>query len=296
MFNLKHLRRTKPAPREYQLSRVLVIVGVWAGLFLGGCDLPLPPPPEGSGQRTDEGQGAGEGPGRRTQHLALSPGEEFALGKQAYQQTLRENRNKILPQNSPEVRRVRTIASKIVQAVGIEPLQDEINLKVQGYRFEWEVNVIDSPQVNAFCLPGGKIVVYTGILPVAKNDDQLATVLSHEIAHALAHHSNERIARDQAGNVSVLQGKAYDRAQESEADKIGLYLMTFAGYNPDETVRFWERMSEKMRGASRPPEFLSDHPSDERRIHDLQSWLPNVKRGKQEFDAGHIYRKPRKAA
>jgi predicted Zn-dependent protease len=296
MFNLKHLRRTKPAPCEYLLSRTLVIVGVWAGLFLGGCDLPLPPPPEGSGQRTDEGQGAGEGPGRRTQHLALSPGEEFALGKKAYQQTLRENRNKILPQNSPEVRRVRTIASKIVQAVGIEPLQDEINLKVQGYRFEWEVNVIESDQVNAFCLPGGKIVVYTGILPVAKNDDQLATVLSHEIAHALAHHSNERIARDQAGNVSVLQGKAYDRAQESEADKIGLYLMTFAGYNPDETVRFWEGMRRAMSGASRPPEFLSDHPSDERRIKDLQSWLPNVKRGKQEFDAGHIYRKPRKAA
>src|SRR5207253_11126496 len=126
---------------------------------------------------------------------------------------------------------------------------------------EVELNVVKDNQVNAFCLPGGKIIVYTGILAVAEdNDDHVATVLGHEISHALAHHGNERVARDESGQVSFLRGRAYGRQQESEADHIGLFLMTFAGYNPQETVRFWIRM-DKLGSSGRIPEFLSDHPS-----------------------------------
>jgi predicted Zn-dependent protease len=262
-----------------------LLFSLLCGLALAGCDNFVPLPEGGKG-------GNDSGPGGRTQQLILTPAEEYSLGKQAYQKVLRENANHLLPQSDPNVRRVRTIASKIVQAAGIRPLQREINLKVQGYKFEWDVNVIEDKQINALCLPGGKIIVYTGILRVAQNDDQLATVLSHEIAHALAHHSNERIARDQAGNLTGLQSKAYDRAQESEADKIGLFLMTFAGYNPDEAVLFWKRMSQATGGANRPPEFLSDHPSDERRIRNMQEWLPKVKAAKKAFDEGRIAPEP----
>jgi metalloendopeptidase OMA1, mitochondrial len=286
MLELCDPRQTSSsAPAGRALSHLVVWLTVLAGLVVAGCDNFVPP-------AAPEGDGNGEGPGGRVQHLALPPAKEYMLGKRAYEQVLAENRDRLLPQDSSQVRRVRTITSKIVQAVGIRPLQREINLKLQGYKFDWDVNVIEDRQINAFCLPGGKIFVYTGILPVAKSDDQLATVLSHEIAHALAHHSNERIARDSAGNVSVLQSKAYDRAQETEADKIGLFLMTFAGYNPDEAVRFWERMSQATRGSNRPPEFLSDHPSDERRIHNMQEWLPKVKAAKKAFEEGRIAPEP----
>jgi metalloendopeptidase OMA1, mitochondrial len=256
--------------------RLFLPVTALALLLVGGCD-DLGAPPEGQG----------EGPGHRAQQLGVSPEQEFEIGEQAYRQVLRENRGRVLPADDRAVRRVRGIISKIVRAAGIEPLQREINLHVKGYRFDWEANVIESRQVNAFCLPGGKIIVYTGILPVAEDDDQLATVLSHEIAHALAHHSNERITRDQSGRVSGFAEKAFDRAQESEADHIGLFLMTFAGYDPDEAVRFWERMARLHQGGARPPEYLSDHPSDERRIADMRKWAPMARKAKQQFDAGH---------
>jgi len=260
-----------------RLMPLLLPFGAWALLLVAGCDDAGPPP-----------QGSGEGPGHRAQQLGVSPEQEFELGQQAYRHVLRENRDRVLPAEDRQVRRVRAIVGKIVRAAGMKPLQREINLHLQGYRFEWEANVIEDRQINAFCLPGGKIIVYTGILRVAKDDDQLATVLGHEIAHALAHHSNERITRDQSGQVSGLAAKAYDRAQESEADHIGLFLMTFAGYDPDEAVRFWERMRRTHQGANRPPEFLSDHPSDERRIEDMQKWAPKAKAAKRQFDAGHI--------
>ncbi len=130
------------------------------------------------------------------QTLALSPRQELALGRQAYKEVLSNPRKygPVMPADRPECQRVRAIAQRIIHAAGIEPLQREINLR-KGYRFEWEVNVLDNEQVNAFCLPGGKIAVFHGLLRVVQNDDQLATVLSHEIAHALAHHSSERVAR-----------------------------------------------------------------------------------------------------
>jgi predicted Zn-dependent protease len=258
--------------------------GSWCFLLLAlavtalvGCDVGVP----------GENGGSGQGPGHRPQHLALRPDEELALGEQAYRQVLSESRGRVLPSDDPRVQKVRAIARRVVRAAGIEPLQREINLQLRGYRFEWEANVIADRRVNAFCLPGGKIVVYTGILSVAENDDQLATVLSHEIAHALAHHSNERLTREESGRVNMLVNKAFDRRQESEADHIGIFLMTFAGYQPEEGVRLWVRMSQLHQGGS-IPEFLSDHPSDQQRIRDMQRWVPMALAAKKAFDEGRI--------
>jgi metalloendopeptidase OMA1, mitochondrial len=252
-----------------------VLIVAFVGLPTSGCELESPPQ-------------AGQGPGHRSQHLALRPEQELEVGEEAYHQVLEKSRGRILPADDPRVRRVRFITRRIVQAAGIRPLQREINLQLQGYRFDWEANVIEDRQINAFCLPGGKIAVYTGILGLAQNDDQLATVLSHEIAHALAHHSNERIALSESGRVSVLTQKAFSRRQEAEADHIGVFLMTFAGYDPEEAIRFWVRMSQANQTAGRIPEFLSDHPSDEERIRNMQGWVPMALAGKRAFDEGRI--------
>jgi predicted Zn-dependent protease len=220
-----------------------------------------------------------------------------------------------LPPDSPETRRVTQIGERIAQAADIEPLQREINLRIRGYRFEWEYRVFVDKQINAFCLPGGKVAVFTGLLPVAQTDDQLATVMSHEIAHALAHHASERIARQQLseealaalnGVLGAIDPEArrrligalaagaefgslkYERAQESEADHIGLFLMTFAGYDPEQAVVFWERMAAAMSHSNRPPEILADHPSDERRIEQLKAWVPQARGAKRAFDQGRI--------
>jgi predicted Zn-dependent protease len=194
--------------------------------------------------------------------------------------------SRVLSGSNSQVLRVRAIAAKIATAAEIEPLQREINLRLKGYRFEWEANVIQDNQVNAFCLPGGKIFVFTGIFLVAQDDDQLATVMSHEVAHALAHHASERLAREQSG-VGVLRSLKYNRDQEAEADHIGLFLMTFAGYDPRQAVIFWERMQQRM-GGQHPPEFLSDHPSDEHRIEAMKKWVPKAIAGKKAFDRGDI--------
>ncbi|MEI6408704.1 MAG: M48 family metallopeptidase [Bacteroidota bacterium] len=170
--------------------------------------------------------------------------------------------------------------------------------------FAWEFNVVDDPNtVNAFCMPGGKVVVYTGILKVTQNEDALAVVMGHEIAHALAKHGSERMSQQlvtQVGLTSldvalsqqptqtrnVLMSAAgagaqvglllpFSRKHESEADEIGLYLMTMAGYNPAEAVPFWDRMN-KM-GGSRPPEFLSTHPDPAKRSQNLKDLIPKAK-------------------
>jgi metalloendopeptidase OMA1, mitochondrial len=263
-----HSRRSRSGRSAFYCLLLVVFLGVPA------CDIGLPP-------------GNQEGPGRRSQTLGLTPQQELEVGRIAYSKIMSKYRDRILPGDDPQVKRVRSTAYRIVKAAGIEPLQREINLHVQGYRFEWRVNVIESPQVNAFCLPGGKMAVFTGILRVAENDDQLATVISHEIAHALAHHSNERVTREESGQVNVILEKAFDRQQESEADHIGLFLMPFAGYDPHEAVRFWQRMGQLSRGG-RIPEFLSDHPSDERRMRDMEQWVPKALAAKKAFDEGHI--------
>jgi predicted Zn-dependent protease len=236
--------------------------------------------------------GTGEGPGHRSQSLALSPRQELEIGRQAYREILTKYHDRILPADSDEVGQARQVTARIVKAAAIEPLQREINLHVSGYRFEWEVNVLRDPQINAFCLPGGKIAVFSGLFRVAVNADSLATVLSHEISHALAHHASERMARAHyEGNggevLSYLIDKKHDRAQESEADKIGIFLMTFAGYDPREAVNFWERMQQAHRGGS-PPEILSDHPSDAHRIEAMKDNVRRALAAKQAFDEGRI--------
>lgn len=171
---------------------------------------------------------------------------------------------------------------------------------IQGYK--WEFNVVDDPTVNAWCMPGGKVVVYTGLLPVTQNETALAVVMGHEIAHAVAKHGNERMSQQLkaqalgsvlsvavsgspqatqdifnlafgvSGNLSLLK---YSRTHETEADKIGLVFMALAGYDPNEAIAFWERMS-KMASGAKPPQILSTHPSDATRINDLKAWMPEA--------------------
>jgi predicted Zn-dependent protease len=253
--------------------------------------------------------GQGEGPGRREQPLAITPAQELELGRKAYRQIL--SRAQVV-RGGPEVERVRRIGNRLVQASRIKPLQREINLRAKDHWFEWEFNVIRDPQVNAFCLPGGKVGVLTGLLEVAADDGQLAAVLAHEISHALAHHASERIAREQLhgaalqvvqsdfrdlqvnqqdrllSQLSGLSGLAYERQQESEADHIGVFLMAFAGYEPKQAAVFWTRMQQLGRNRARPPEIFSSHPSDERRLAQLESWAPYARAAKKAYDEGHI--------
>ncbi|WP_156308437.1 M48 family metallopeptidase [Sphingobacterium endophyticum] len=169
------------------------------------------------------------------------------------------------------------------------------------FNFNWEFNLIESDQVNAWCMPGGKVAVYTGILPVAKNDAGLATVMGHEIAHAIEEHSVSQVSNamaaqlgaqllNAAGTISnsrytgifnQIYGIGYQvgslkfsRNDELAADKAGLILMAMAGYNPEEAVSFWERMAQGKKGST--PEWLSTHPSDARRISQLQAMVPEA--------------------
>jgi predicted Zn-dependent protease len=196
-------------------------------------------------------------------------------------------------------------------------LRREINLHTEGYRNDWEFAVLASDQANAFCLPGGKVAVFRGMLRfidrhVDRPDEALATVLGHEIAHALAHHASERIYREQGyaralealdGRSSPepserrglwgvlaagLGGKAYERAQESEADHIGVFLMTFAGHDPAAAVRFWEGMA--RRDSGQLPEIFSDHPSDAHRVAQLRQWAEQARAAKRAFDQGNVVR------
>ena len=226
----------------------------------------------------------GEGPGHRPQALALRPQQELQIGRQAYAELLSEAP---ILRSGPEFEQVQRVSQRLAEAVQIEPLQREINLHIANYPFEWEYCVIESRHINAFCLPGGKIGVFTGLLRVVKNDDQLAAVLAHEVSHAVAHHASERIARAQTGRGGLF-ALSFDREQESEADHIGVFLMTFADYDPQEAVAFWKQM-ERVRG-SRPqiPEILSDHPSDQRRIQQLQDWVLMANAAKEAYVQGRI--------
>lgn len=169
--------------------------------------------------------------------------------------------------------------------------------------FNWEFNLVEDNQVNAWCMPGGKVVVYTGILPITRDEDGLAVVMGHEIAHAIADHGNERMSQgmlQQYGGVALsvaLQNQPaetqalwmtaygvgtqygamlpYSRLHESEADHLGLIFMSIAGYNPQASIPFWQRMADASGGQS-PPEFMSTHPSHETRISNLQKWMPEA--------------------
>lgn len=260
-------------PAPVKRASALRGAALFIAVLVAGCA----PPPSDS---------RNVGPGGREQPLGLSPSEEQAVGRKAYSEVMGEVRDRVLPSGSPETKRVRRVIDRLVVASEIEPLQREMLLKVRGFRFEWDAQVVRDSQVNAFCLPAGRIFVYTGILPVVGDrDDALAAVLAHEMAHALAHHGSERVARESEGG-NVFRRLSYSRMQESEADHIGLFLMTFAGYDPNQAPLFWERM--QRAGGGKPPEFLSDHPSDEHRARDLREWAPRAAAAKKAFDDGRI--------
>ena len=169
--------------------------------------------------------------------------------------------------------------------------------------YDWEYRLVNSDQVNAWCMPGGKIVFYTGIMDIADNPDGIATIMGHEVAHALADHGAQRMSMgivQQAGGMITAEISKnqeerkrervmmaygigttvggmlpFSRKHESEADKIGLELMTIAGYNPEEAPKLWVRMKAQSKGGQ--PEFLSTHPSEDRRIANLKKWIPHAK-------------------
>jgi predicted Zn-dependent protease len=226
----------------------------------------------------------------RTARVALSPGQEAALGLQSYQQVLSESQ---VQNSGPDYERVVRIARRLAQSTGDA-----------GKNFQWAVSLVRSPQVNAFCLPGGKIVVYTGILPVAENDAQLATVMGHEMAHATSRHGSQRLLQSKLtnelisgaqisisgmdpGQQQAIMGAIgagaqyglllpFSREHESEADYIGLLYMARAGYDPREAIKFWQRMSQMASAGQKPPEFASTHPSDATRIQRLNDEMPKA--------------------
>jgi predicted Zn-dependent protease len=197
---------------------------------------------------------------------------------------------------------VKRVGQKIVQAV--EEFSKTRGGKDPFAGYQWEFNLIDDPQVNAFAMPGGKVAVYTGILPATQNETGLAAVLGHEIAHVFAEHGGERMSQQllaQMGEVALStalqkqpeQTKSifmsayglgaqvgvllpFSRAHENEADHLGLIFMAMAGYDPHEAVGFWERMAAASKGQAKPPEFLSTHPADATRIRNIQSLIPEA--------------------
>ena len=224
----------------------------------------------------------------RKSHVAMSTREEGLLGLQSYQQVLAQSET---VDGGPELEMIKRVASRLARATG-----------KAGADFDWQVSLIRSSQVNAFCLPGGKIVVYNGILPVTQNEPSLATVLGHEMAHATSRHGSQRVLQQNLAQTALtgvamsLSDMDYDkqraimgalgagaqfgvltpfsRQHESEADAIGLHYMARAGYDPRESIGFWQRM--ERAGGAQPPEFVSSHPSHGTRIEQLQAEIPRA--------------------
>lgn len=225
--------------------------------------------------------------------------EQAAIG---YAQLLSDPKTKVVSANVADAQRVKRIGNNIASAVTKYMNENGFGDQIKNYK--WEFNLIESPEINAWCMPGGKVAVYTGILKVTKDDAGLATVMGHEIAHAIAQHSAERASRMMAAQLGgAVVGIATDsksettqavvnglygigaqglvilpnsRNQELEADKMGLSFMAMAGYNPTSAVGFWQRMAAASEGAAKPPVFLSTHPTDGARIAQIQKDLPEA--------------------
>ena len=230
----------------------------------------------------------------RSQLLLLPASQVTSMSAQAYTQTLAEDKKKnTLNVNQAEVDRVRTISNRLIAQVGV--------FRPDAVNWKWEVNVEKNDQLNAYCMPGGKIMVYSGMMEkLQATDDELAAVIGHEMSHALREHGRERMSQayvqqfglqalaavftSSAGSAAVQAAGAgsqlffalpNSRLQETEADRMGLELAARAGYNPDAAVTLWQKMTSMNKGA--PPQFLSTHPASENRIADLKALAPKVR-------------------
>ncbi len=234
----------------------------------------------------------------RSSLAGLVPAEEIEqAAAQQYQQMLQQAAQKraLAPESHPQVVRLRSIAKRLI------PYVDAPNLKStpRAARWNWEVNLIGSKQINAFCMPGGKIAFFYGLLDQLKlSDDEVAMVMGHEIAHALREHARERIGKSAATNGLIELGAAlfglggggrylagmggqllslrFGRDDESEADKVGLDLAARSGYDPRAGVTLWQKMGQATAGRGAPPEWLSTHPAGSTRIQEIESNLPAV--------------------
>jgi predicted Zn-dependent protease len=234
----------------------------------------------------------------RKQLTLIPAGEMLSMSYSQYDQFLKENKKSSDKEATAMIQRVGT---RIQKAVEQYAQQGGWANRLEGYK--WEFNLIESDQVNAWCMPGGKVVFYTGILPITQTESGVAVVMGHEVAHAVAEHGNERVSQGLLANLGgmalsvALQNKPqetqqlwmaafgvgaqvgvllpFSRSHESEADRMGLIFMAMAGYDPNEAVSFWQRMAAKKDGKA-PPEFLSTHPSDETRIADIKKHLPEA--------------------
>ena len=234
----------------------------------------------------------------RKQLSIVSASEMNAMAATSYKETLASSKLSTNAQQTAMVKRVGERISK-----GVEQYMAEKNMSSALSGFQWEFNLIDDPSVNAWCMPGGRVAFYTGILPVCQNEAGIAVVMGHEIAHAVANHSGERMSQQlvqQLGGVALataLREKSettqqlalsvygvgsqvagilpYSRLHEFEADKLGVIFMAIAGYDPNEAPKFWERM-QALSGGGAPPQFLSTHPSDANRISELKAAIPEA--------------------
>ena len=231
--------------------------------------------------------------------IKIYPSSEVnAMSFQQYDQVIAEAQ---LSSNKQQVDMINRVGKRIQKAVEQYMQENGHSELLIGY--QWEYNLIESPEANAWCMPGGKVAFYTGILPICENEEGVAVVMGHEIAHAIAEHGNERMShqmlqqyggaaldvfsREHPEETRALAFTAFglgtqygvllpfSRKHESEADEMGLYFMAMAGYNPESAPKFWQRMS-AMSGAS-PPEFMSTHPSHSTRVNDLNANMPKAK-------------------
>lgn len=236
----------------------------------------------------------------RSQFKLVSEQELQAMANTQYRQFLSENRT-VSPSADRDAEMVRRVGQRLANAVTQYYRSQNLNEVLDGYK--WEFNLVNNKEANAWAMPGGKVVVYTGLLPITQNEAALANVLGHEISHAIFQHGNERMSQglaQQMGGVALSVAVAnqpaqtqnlflqaygigsqvgvmlpFSRKQELEADRYGMRWSAMAGYNPREAINLWQRMAAQANG-QRPPEFLSTHPAEERRIQQLQQYLPEA--------------------
>ncbi|MBS1747399.1 MAG: M48 family metallopeptidase [Bacteroidetes bacterium] len=235
----------------------------------------------------------------RNQLSLVSEDQMEQMSLTQYKQFL--SKSNVVPASKSDAEMVKRVGQNIANAITKYYQQKGIANDIASYK--WEFNLVESKEVNAWCMPGGKVVVYTGILPITQNEDALAIVLGHEITHAVAGHGRERMSQlmvaqglQVAGNVALGNNPKTvnifnnvfgptaqlgvllpnSRNQELEADHYGLIFAAMAGYNPQEAIPFWTRMQNLSKSGSKPPTFLSDHPSDEERIEKLKALMPEA--------------------